>query len=270
MPDVERRTKLYRMLLGVYPARFRSEFEEVMTQMVLDRVEAEGSSARLWMHLFADLFRSALAERLRHLWRSLRAKPLPLGGLLLAGGAALGGATATVGALGGGLVPGPSGPAESSVWLVVAYGIILLALLGSVVAVGPRTPPLIGFGTLLVAVGQLSVMSHEVQVMNVELSWPSMGAASAFPLMLGAAVIAVGMSKSSKWSKVHAWSMLAVAVYPLVLVFGAYPVVVHATGSEVSADLLFKAGYMIVWVLVGAAFLLVTSPSPQPSDEGRA
>ena len=263
---MRRKMAIYRKLLIIYPSGFRSEYEEPMTQMVIDRIASEGSSPLFWMHLIADAFKSALQEHVKSLVDSLRAKPIPLWALLLVLGAVFGSAVAAVGAVNGGF---DHASTESSVWLLVSYAIVLLAFTASVLSVGVKRSPLVGLGTFLVAAGQLSVISHEAQIINVELALPSMGAASAFPVMLGAALVAVGMSESTKWATSHMWSAAVVAAYPLILVFGGYPIVVRATGSEVAADLVFKAGYMIAWVMVGGALLLANPPNPQPRNEGQ-
>ncbi len=265
---MRRQTALYRRLLAIYPSRFRSDYEELMTQMVVDRINMEGSTPRLWMHLIADLLKSALNEHLRSLMGSLRARPISLSASLLVMGAVLGSVVAVSGALSGGFDTGSNGGTESSVWLVVAYSIILLAFTGSLALRGLRGSPLIKLGIVLFAVGQLSVIIHEAHLVNMALPVPTMGAVSAFPVMLGAAAIAAGMSESPNWSRTHVWSTLAVVIVPLVMALGAYPAVLNATGSEISAGLLFRAGYMIIWALVGATFVLARPPSPQTRNRG--
>lgn len=264
---MRRQVAFYRKLLLVYPPSFRSDFEEPMTRMVIDRIDSEGSTPLFWAHLVGDTFRSALHQHARNLADSLRSKPTPYWALLLTVSAALGCAVAAVGAFNGGFDRTAAGPVESSVWLVVSYAIILLAFTASVVRVGLKGSPLLGVGTILVAIGQLSVISHETQVINADLSMPTLGPASAFPVVLGAGMLAAGMSESTKWASSHMWSTALVAVYPLVLVFGAYPFAVQATGSEVAADLVFKAGFMIAWVVVGGAFLLANPPNPYAQQE---
>ncbi len=260
---------LYRKLLVLYPSGFRSGYEEPMTQMVIDQINSEGSNPLLWIHLIADLFRSAIKEHVRTLLGSMRAKPAPLWGLLLVAGGVFGFVVAAIGALGGGFATGSGSSIGSSMWLLVSYVLVLFAFTASVLVVEVKGSPLVGFGTLLMAVGQLSVIAHEVQVLNPGFILPSMGAASAFPVMLGAGLVAAGMSESTAWSKSHMWPLLVIALYPLVLVFGAYPIAVQATGSEVSADLVFKAGYMIAWAAVGAAFLLANPPNPHAQKEAK-
>lgn len=264
---MRRQVAFYRKLLLVYPPGFRSEFEEPMTQMVIDRIDSEGASPLLWAHLVGDAFRSALHQHVRNLADSLRPKPTPYWALLLTVSAALGCVVAAAGAFNGGFDRTAADPAESSVWLVVSYAIVLMAFTASVVRVGLKGSPLLAVGTILVAIGQLSVISHETQTMNAGLQLPTLGPASAFPVMLGAGLVAAGMSESTKWASSHMWSTALVAIYPLVLVFGAYPFAVQATGSEVAADLVFKAGFMMTWVVVGGAFLIANPPNPHAQRE---
>jgi len=266
---MRRQIAFYRKLLIIYPPGFRSDYEEPMTQMVIDRIDSEGSSLLFWVHLVADAFKSAVRQHLQSLLGFLRAKPIPVWPLLLTIGSVFGCAVAAIGMFNGGFDHASAGPAESSVWLIVSYAVVLLAFTASVLRVGVKGSPLVGLGTLLVAVGHLSVISYETQLLNFDWSLPSMGAASAFPVMLGAALVAVGMSESTEWANSHMWSTAAVAVYPLVLIFGAYPIAVQATGSQVAADLVFKAGYMVAWVVVGGSFLLTNPTNPQPRKAGQ-
>lgn len=260
---MRRPSRLYHRLLVLYPPAFRSEFEEPMIQMVADRMDAEGSTARLWTNVFADLFRTVVSEHFRTLVGSLRARPFPFWGLLLVVGAVFGGVVAAVGASAGGFARASGGAAESHVWLLVAYAAVLVAFAASFVVRGEKSSQLIKLGIVVFAVGQLSVIAHEAHLLGIAMAVPSMGAASAFPVMVGAGAIAAGMSESVTWSRPQIWATIGVVVFPLVLAFGAYPAVVAATGSEVSADLVFKAGYMATWVLVGATFVLAKPPGPQ-------
>lgn len=63
--------RLYRLLLRLYPPRFRFEYADAMTQLFLDQLRdvREGRDRRglatTWLSTFADLGRSSLDERLR-------------------------------------------------------------------------------------------------------------------------------------------------------------------------------------------------------------
>jgi hypothetical protein len=264
---MRRQVAFYRKLLLVYPPSFRSTFGEPMTQMVIDRIDSEGSTPLFWAHLVADGLRTALHQHMRSLAESMRSKPMPYWALLLTLGAALGCVVGAVGALNGGFDGAAAGTAESSVWLLASYAIVLLAFTASVIRVGLNGSPLLGVGTILVIIGQLSVISYEAQVMNPDLQFPTLGPASAFPVMLGAGLVAAGMSGSTKWARSHMGSTALVALYPLVLVFGASPFAVEVTGSEVAADLAFKAGFMMAWLIVGGSFLLANPPNPNAPQE---
>jgi len=63
--------RIYRRLLALYPAAYRDRFEAEMVQLFGDQlrdardVGKPGGSLRLWVRIVADLFTSALSERLR-------------------------------------------------------------------------------------------------------------------------------------------------------------------------------------------------------------
>ena len=59
--------RVYRALLVVYPREFRREYGDLMTQFVRDRMRHDGRGIRglvMWIHVLADLARSALREHL--------------------------------------------------------------------------------------------------------------------------------------------------------------------------------------------------------------
>jgi len=65
--------RLYRLLLGLYPGRFRLRYQEAMLDFYRERRRAAGPS--IWPRLLLDLLTSAAAER-------LRSEPTPQGGKL--------------------------------------------------------------------------------------------------------------------------------------------------------------------------------------------
>ncbi len=67
MPDVGRHGRVYRALLVVYPASFRTEYAEPMTQLVVDRLRHDGGGPRtalVWIQVLADLAKTALSEHM--------------------------------------------------------------------------------------------------------------------------------------------------------------------------------------------------------------
>jgi serine/threonine protein kinase len=61
--------RIYRILLGLYPAAFREEYGPLMVQLFRDmcrdaRRSGTGGLVRLWLHTLFDLIRSALREHL--------------------------------------------------------------------------------------------------------------------------------------------------------------------------------------------------------------
>ncbi len=72
---MSRAAKVYRLLVKLYPARFREEFGRPLEQQVLDEYrEAKGAVARLafWARLFIDLVVSIPRERARELRQDVR------------------------------------------------------------------------------------------------------------------------------------------------------------------------------------------------------
>jgi predicted permease len=72
MPDPR---KIYRLLLRLYPARFREEFEVPLERQFADEyrdASNTGARALLWMRALADLAISIPGQIIRELWRDLR------------------------------------------------------------------------------------------------------------------------------------------------------------------------------------------------------
>ena len=256
--------RLYRLLLRAYPGSFRTEYQEPMIQMYADQRRDEGSSARLWFRLLSDLARSVAIEHGRRFAAMLgRRRQLPWGTVILVG-ALTGAATAVSGARTGGFDRGvPGSLAESTALLVAANFLVIAAFTGAVLSGRVKRSPQMNAGLGLMLMGQLSVIGHELGILT-GASVPSLGAASAFPVMLGSGLVAAAMWESTEWSRWHAVATTGFLVFPFTLIFGAYPVVVSAMGSEVAADLVFKAGHMVLWALVGIAFALTTSRNSLP------
>ncbi|HVN82649.1 MAG TPA: ABC transporter permease, partial [Terriglobia bacterium] len=66
--------RFYRLLLKLYPARFREEYETPLEQQFWDDYRNHrGTRARIvfWLHAFADLAMSVPAEFLQEVWRDL-------------------------------------------------------------------------------------------------------------------------------------------------------------------------------------------------------
>ena len=69
--NLDRPGRLYRLLLRLYPAEFRDEYEREMSQMVRDRIARE-PRIRLWLDLARDLARTAPKEHAHVLLNDLR------------------------------------------------------------------------------------------------------------------------------------------------------------------------------------------------------
>ena len=65
------RDRLYRALLRSYPAEFRDDYGEQMTQLVRDRLQAE-PAARVWFDLITDVVMTAPREHGYVLFNDLR------------------------------------------------------------------------------------------------------------------------------------------------------------------------------------------------------
>ena len=261
--------RLYRLLLKAYPPSFRKEYEEPMVQMLADQARDEGWSAPFALRIISDLVRSLAVEHGRRLTTVfVRRRQLPWGVALLLGSLA-GAATAVSGARAGGFHRGVPGPlADSTTLLVVANLLVIVAFTGAVLTARGQRSAQMSIGLTLMLIGQVSVAAHEVGTLT-GASVPSLGAASAFPVMLGAGLIAAAMWESAEWSRWHAAATTGFLLFPMTLVFGAYPSVVSAMGSEVAADLLFKAGHMVAWALVGLTFAFATSSDRVPARRAR-
>jgi hypothetical protein len=55
-------TRVYQALLKLYPRAFRQEYGEEMTRVFQENLKQEGSSFKLWIQTFADVFSSASRE----------------------------------------------------------------------------------------------------------------------------------------------------------------------------------------------------------------
>jgi len=59
--------RIYRLLLKVYPKRYRARYEEPMAQLFADQLRAADTTwklARLWLHTAADMFRTLPARHI--------------------------------------------------------------------------------------------------------------------------------------------------------------------------------------------------------------
>jgi hypothetical protein len=54
--------RIYKLLLNLYPRAFRQEYGKEMTRVFQENLASEGSSLKLWMQTFADVFSSATRE----------------------------------------------------------------------------------------------------------------------------------------------------------------------------------------------------------------
>ncbi len=91
---MRRHQSVYRRLLSVYPAEFRREYRDAMTQLFGDRLRAEGGGARtllFWLEMLVDLATTAFKEHLEITMKSLRTDwwrmaALPVSVLICVGG----------------------------------------------------------------------------------------------------------------------------------------------------------------------------------------
>jgi VanZ family protein len=57
--------RFYKILLNLYPREFREQYGEEMTQVFQENLASEGSSFKLWIQTFADVFSSASREHVQ-------------------------------------------------------------------------------------------------------------------------------------------------------------------------------------------------------------
>jgi hypothetical protein len=57
--------RIYQALLKLYPRAFRQQYGEEMTRVFQESLEREGSSFKLWIQTFADVFSSASREHVQ-------------------------------------------------------------------------------------------------------------------------------------------------------------------------------------------------------------
>jgi len=72
---MDRHIRTYRALLAAFPAEYRRDYGEPMTQLFVDRLRDEGGGVRtslVWVQMLIDLGKSASSERLETTMRSLR------------------------------------------------------------------------------------------------------------------------------------------------------------------------------------------------------
>ena len=72
---MDRHRRVYQRLLIAYPAEYRREYGEPMTQLFTDRMRDEGGGAKnllLWVAMIGDLMRTAFTERLETTMKSLK------------------------------------------------------------------------------------------------------------------------------------------------------------------------------------------------------
>lgn len=259
------RTKIYRGLLLVYPPSYRRDYEQPMMQMVVDllREDARGLGAgRLWLHLFADLFRSAFVEHGRVLSEWVRVRPQRAWGALLAIGALIGAVAA--GSLAATTAQG-SAVGRSSLWFTAAYAMILVGFLGVFLVRRKKGSGLLLAGVVLTTVAHLPVITYEF-ALSTGRTFPARAAeASGFLIMAGVGLVGMGMKETSQWSRVASRSTLVVLLYPLTLVFGYTALVNAVGGAQLTADFLFRGGYFLSWVVLGLA--VIRQKAPQSAAE---
>jgi hypothetical protein len=56
---------IYKILLNLYPREFRDQYGEEMTRVFQENLASEGSSFKLWIQTFADVFSSASREHVQ-------------------------------------------------------------------------------------------------------------------------------------------------------------------------------------------------------------
>jgi hypothetical protein len=57
--------RIYKFLLNLYPRDFRDQYSEEMTRVFQENLASEGSSFKLWIQTFADVFSSASREHIQ-------------------------------------------------------------------------------------------------------------------------------------------------------------------------------------------------------------
>jgi hypothetical protein len=57
--------RFYKVLLNLYPRDFRDQYGEEMTRVFQENLASEGSSFKLWIRTFADVFSSATREHVQ-------------------------------------------------------------------------------------------------------------------------------------------------------------------------------------------------------------
>jgi hypothetical protein len=57
--------RIYKILLNLYPQEFREKYGEEMTRVFQENLASEGSSFKLWIQTFADVFSSASREHVQ-------------------------------------------------------------------------------------------------------------------------------------------------------------------------------------------------------------
>jgi hypothetical protein len=57
--------RIYKILLNLYPRDFRREYGQEMTRVFQENLANEGSSFKLWIQTFADVFSSASREHVQ-------------------------------------------------------------------------------------------------------------------------------------------------------------------------------------------------------------
>jgi hypothetical protein len=75
--------RIYEILLKLYPREFREQYGEEMTRVFQENLASEGSSFKLWIQTFADVFSSASREHVQGGRMSLLTKFAGLTSVLL-------------------------------------------------------------------------------------------------------------------------------------------------------------------------------------------